>query len=101
MLWILGEFVGIQESYASATEAAEAIRQCVEGIRTCIGEIPIYVELAQEENATEEKTLPKEAGAGKPKLLADGTYATETAYTAAGSSGLRNEKTRPPLRSAY
>ncbi|KAJ4498415.1 coatomer protein [Lentinula lateritia] len=97
VLWILGEFVGIQESYASATEAAEAIRQCVEGIRTCIGEIPIYVELAQEENATEEKTLPKEAGAGKPKLLADGTYATETAYTAAGSSGLRNEKTRPPL----
>ncbi|KAJ3891245.1 adaptin N terminal region-domain-containing protein [Lentinula edodes] len=98
VLWILGEFVGIQESYASASEAAEAIRQCVEGIRTCIGEIPIYVESAQEENATEEKTLPKEAGAGKPKLLADGTYATETAYTAAGSSGLRNEKTRPPLR---
>ncbi|KAJ4493995.1 adaptin N terminal region-domain-containing protein [Lentinula edodes] len=98
VLWILGEFVGIQESYASASEAAEAIRQCVEGIRTCIGEIPIYVESAQEENVTEEKTLPKEAGAGKPKLLADGTYATETAYTAAGSSGLRNEKTRPPLR---
>ncbi|KAJ3850057.1 adaptin N terminal region-domain-containing protein [Lentinula lateritia] len=98
VLWILGEFVGIQESYASASQAAEAIRQCVEGIRTCIGEIPIYVESAQEENTTEEKTLPKEAGAGKPKLLADGTYATETAYTAAGSSGLRNEKTRPPLR---
>ncbi|KAH7875122.1 adaptin N terminal region-domain-containing protein [Lentinula edodes] len=98
VLWILGEFVGIQESYASASEAAEAIRQCVEGIRTCIGEIPIYVESAQEENATEEKTLVKEVGAGKPKLLADGTYATETAYTAAGSSGLRNEKSRPPLR---
>ncbi|KIK68837.1 hypothetical protein GYMLUDRAFT_34829 [Collybiopsis luxurians FD-317 M1] len=97
VLWILGEFVGVQDSYPSASEAAEAIKQCVDGIRACIGDIPIYVESAQEENAPEiETSESKEAGGGRPKVLADGTYATETAYTT--TQAPRNEKSRPPLR---
>lgn len=101
VLWILGEFVGIQDSYPSANAAAEAVKQCVEGIRTCIGDIPIYVEPTQEENVADtEGGDPKETVGGRPKVLADGTYGTETAYTTS-SSGVRNEKARPPLRSAY
>ncbi|KAJ3786324.1 adaptin N terminal region-domain-containing protein [Lentinula aff. detonsa] len=98
VLWILGEFIGAEDSYPSPSSAAEAIKQCVEGIRTCIGDIPIYVDPTQEENSADDATVPKEAGGGKPKVLADGTYATETAYTAVGPSESRNEKARPPLR---
>ncbi|KAJ3830977.1 hypothetical protein F5878DRAFT_679430, partial [Lentinula raphanica] len=43
-------------------------------------------------------TIHKEAGGGKPKVLADGTYATETAYNATTSSESQIGKARPPLR---
>ncbi|KAJ3766469.1 hypothetical protein FB446DRAFT_825072 [Lentinula raphanica] len=97
VLWILGEFVGAQDSYSSTNEAAEAIKQCIEGIRTCLGDIPIYVDSAQE-TKLDDVTIHKEAGGGKPKVLADGTYATETAYNATTSSESQIGKARPPLR---
>ncbi|KAJ3839311.1 coatomer protein [Lentinula raphanica] len=98
VLWILGEFVGAQDSYSSTNEAAEAIKQCIEGIRTCLGDIPIYVDSAQEETNLDDVAIHKEAGGGKPKVLADGTYATETAYNTTTSSDSQIGKARPPLR---
>ncbi|KAJ3768462.1 coatomer protein, partial [Lentinula raphanica] len=97
VLWILGEFVDSQDSYSS-TKAAEAIKQCIEGIRTCLGDIPIYVDSAQEETDLDVVTIHKEAGGGKPKAVADGTYATETANNATTSSESQIGKARPPLR---
>ncbi|KAJ3826913.1 coatomer protein [Lentinula raphanica] len=97
VLWILGEFVGAQDSYSSTNEAAEAIKQCIEGIRTCLGDIPIYVDSAQEETNLDDVAIHKEAGGGKPKVLADGTYATETAYNTTTSSDSQIGKARPPL----
>ncbi|KAG0695021.1 hypothetical protein DFH29DRAFT_957099, partial [Suillus ampliporus] len=41
----------------------------------------------------------KVGGNGRPKVLADGTYATETAYTSTGSARLEAVKaaSKPPL----
>ena len=75
-------------------------------IRKVIGEVPILAseqKLLDEANnggevAEEEK--PKEGG-GRPKVLADGTYATETAFTSSGAANLEAVKaaSKPPLRS--
>lgn len=48
----------------------------------------------------EVKEEKKVEGGGRPKVLADGTYATETAYTSAGSARLEAVKaaSKPPLR---
>ncbi|KAF5389400.1 hypothetical protein D9757_004404 [Collybiopsis confluens] len=94
VLWILGEFVGVQDSYSSPHDAAEAITQCMNGIRACIGDIPIYIEPAQGENEAEVSELT-DVGSGRPKVLADGTYATETAYTV---PVIPKERSRTPLR---
>ncbi|KAG0702556.1 coatomer beta C-terminal region-domain-containing protein [Suillus ampliporus] len=47
-----------------------------------------------------EKEDKKVEGSGRPKVLADGTYATETAYTSAGSARSEAVKaaSKPPLR---
>ena len=76
-------------------------------IRKVIGEIPILAseqKLLDEANngveVAEEKEKPKEGG-GRPKVLADGTYATETAFTSSGAANLEAVKaaSKPPLRS--
>ena len=77
-------------------------------IRKVLGEIPILASeqrLLDEVNtgdgeASEEKEKQKEGG-GRPKVLADGTYATETAFTSAGTANLESVKSasKPPLRS--
>ncbi len=77
-------------------------------IRKVLGEIPILASeqrLLDEVNtgdgeASEEKEKHKEGG-GRPKVLADGTYATETAFTSAGTANLESVKaaSKPPLRS--
>lgn len=75
-----------------------------------LGEIPI---LASEQRlldeaggdgeaaADAEKEKGKAEGGGKPKVLADGTYATETAFTSSSAARLEAVKnaTKPPLRS--
>ena len=112
VLWILGEYV------EEATDIEAAMRE----VRKVLGEIPI---LASEQRAAEDlgeargvsldkdgeggvdvkgKEEAKKEGAGRPRVLADGTYATESAYTAGGAVGglggavVGAVKTKPPLR---
>ena len=79
-------------------------------IRKVIGEVPI---LASEQrlldeadvhtvDIDEEKEKPKE-GSSRPKVLADGTYATETAFTSSSAANLEAVKaaSKPPLRSTH
>lgn len=98
ILWILGEYV----------EATSDINATIREIRKVLGEVPILAseqrlldEAGGEEEAEEEK--PKTEGGGRPKVLADGTYATETAYTSTSAARLEAVKTaaKPPLRSAF
>lgn len=98
ILWILGEYV----------EGISDIQSTLQEIRKVLGEIPILASeqrLLDEtshgdegEDAREDK--PKEGG-GRPKVLADGTYATETAYTSTTTARLEAVKAaaKPPLRS--
>jgi coatomer subunit beta len=98
ILWILGEYV----------ESVDDIQVTMHEIRKVIGEIPILAseqKLLDEANGGtvevgEEKEKPKEGG-GRPKVLADGTYATETAFTSSGAANLEAVKaaSKPPLRS--
>ncbi|KAK7473293.1 coatomer subunit beta [Stygiomarasmius scandens] len=105
VLWILGEFVGIQNDGDNSGD--EAIKEAIAGIRGCIGDIPIYVAGVGEGEASAEgdgkegggEEAPKETS--KPKVLADGTYASESAFTASTGTGggmSLKEKNRWPLR---
>ncbi|KAG9119920.1 coatomer subunit beta, partial [Ceratobasidium sp. 392] len=114
-LWIVGEYVA---------EASE-IEAVFEEVRRVIGEIPILAaeqvwltaspffpdvlaylpsqRLLDAANASapeDDKDKEKKEPATKPKILADGTYATETAYSAAGQARLEAVRgaTKPPLR---
>jgi coatomer subunit beta len=72
-----------------------------------LGEIPILASeqrLLDEAGGEEDKKEDKKVeGSGRPKVLADGTYATETAYTSTTSARLEAVKTasKPPLRGAW
>ncbi|KAF8216278.1 coatomer beta subunit [Mycena galopus ATCC 62051] len=96
VLWILGEYI----------ESVPEIQAAMQEIRKVLGEIPI---LASEQKllddvagGEEEATSPKAetGGGGKPKVLADGTYATETAYSSTTTARLEAVRTasKPPLR---
>jgi coatomer subunit beta len=98
ILWILGEYV----------ESVSDIQSTMREVRKVLGEIPILASEqrlldaaagdGEEEEAKEAK--PKTEGGGRPKVLADGTYATETAYTSASVARLEAVKAaaKPPLR---
>jgi len=98
-LWILGEYV----------ENVADIQSTMQEIRKVLGEIPILAseqrlldEAAGEGGAEEtDKAKVDGAGGGRPKVLADGTYATETAYTSTTTARLEAVKAaaKPPLRS--
>ncbi|KAF5312232.1 hypothetical protein D9619_002508 [Psilocybe cf. subviscida] len=97
ILWILGEYV----------ETVADIQSAMREIRKVIGEIPILAseqrlldEAGGDNDAEEEVEKPKTEGSTRPKVLADGTYATETAYTSASSARLEAVKAaaKPPLR---
>ncbi|KAL1738136.1 coatomer beta C-terminal region-domain-containing protein, partial [Schizophyllum fasciatum] len=96
VLWILGEYV---------TDVPD-IQATMQEVRKVLGEIPI---LAAEQRALDEAAGTVEADADgeaeegvkastRPKVLADGTYATETAYSSAGPSSVQSTKSKPPLR---
>ncbi|CAD6919439.1 unnamed protein product [Tilletia controversa] len=100
-LWIAGEYC----------ESVEDIKEAIQQIRKVIGEVPILAAeerlLAQQENA-EEPDDAQAAAAAKPitvtRVRADGTYATETAFSAEANqqaAALQAVKTaiKPPLRS--
>jgi len=99
ILWILGEYV----------ETANKIVDTFQEVRKVLGEIPI---LAAEQRLLDETTPTvddedkrdgdekKESVTTRPKVLADGTYATETAYTSTASARLEAVQAadKPPLR---
>ncbi|KIP11707.1 hypothetical protein PHLGIDRAFT_82967 [Phlebiopsis gigantea 11061_1 CR5-6] len=94
VLWILGEYA----------ETVPEIQQTFQELRKVLGEIPI---LASEQKLLDETGAEDEEKKGevktestKPKVLADGTYATETAFTSMSSARLEAVKAaaKPPLR---
>ena len=102
IMWIIGEY-SLEE---------KDIRDAWKRIRTSLGEIPI---LASEQRLLEEhedgEQQPEDqvnggskaaAPSGSRKVLADGTYATETALTSQSSAAARLEAVKaaqkPPLR---
>ena len=77
-------------------------------MRRVIGEIPILAaeqrlldEVSIDDEERKEGDEKKESVTTKPKVLADGTYATETAYSSTTSAQLEavQAATKPPLRS--
>jgi coatomer subunit beta len=97
ILWILGEYV----------ENTLDIQTTMREVRNVLGEIPI---LASEQRLLDDsdaevvkERVEKEAkseGGSRPKVLADGTYATETAYMSVNVARLEAVKAavKPPLR---
>ena len=97
ILWILGEYV----------DSVDDIQMTMQQIRKVIGEVPILSseqklldEALHTGEIDEDKEKPKEGGS-RPKVLADGTYATETAFTSSSAANLEAVKaaSKPPLRS--
>ena len=89
VLWIIGEF----------SLEAKDIRDAWKGIRSSLGEIPI---LASEQRLLDEASEGKEpeqvnghakasAPSGSRKVLADGTYATESALTSSAAAKAKLE----------
>lgn len=98
ILWILGEYV----------ESAQEIVSTFQEVRKVLGDIPILAaeqrlldETGVEEEEKKEGDEKKESVTTKPKVLADGTYATETAFSSTASARLEAVKaaSKPPLRS--
>ncbi|KAF7323176.1 Coatomer protein [Mycena chlorophos] len=92
VLWILGEYI----------ETVEDIQSFMQETRKVLGEIPILAseqKLLDDANAgdEDEASSPKVETGGRPKVLADGTYATETAYSVTKLEAVR-AASKPPLR---
>ncbi|KAB5577696.1 putative coatomer complex beta chain [Coniochaeta sp. 2T2.1] len=101
ILWIVGEY-SLEE---------KDIRDAWKRIRASLGEIPILaseqrlldnVEGDEEPKAEEVNGHSKAAPTGSRRVLADGTYATETALTSQSSAAAKLEAVKaaqkPPLR---
>ena len=97
VLWILGEYA----------ETVPEIQQTFQELRKVIGELPILASeqrLLDEAGADEEEKKDEvKTEAAKPRVLADGTYATETAFTSANTARLEAVKaaSKPPLRGTF
>ncbi|KAI9566320.1 adaptin N terminal region-domain-containing protein [Boletus coccyginus] len=95
VLWILGEYV----------ESASDIERTMVEVRGVLGEIPILAAETREaegndlvEGGEEDGAAAGQSGGTRPKVLADGTYATETAYTSSAPVNVSASKSKPPLR---
>ena len=100
VLWVVGEY----------SLEANDIREAWKRIRTSLGEIPILAaeqRLLDEQSSEEVPAEDQVNGQGKPaqskpKVLADGTYAQETALTSQSAAAARLEAIKaaqkPPLR---
>lgn len=101
ILWILGEYV----------ENVADIERAMKEIRKVLGEIPILAseqrlldEAVGAEGGDEEKEVKDKKVDSRPRVLADGTYATESAYTTSASAAkLEAVKAaaKPPLRGMH
>lgn len=73
-LWIISEY---------CTRSAEEIAAAVEMIKSCLGPLPLFKQRGEdgEEEEAEATSLPIpiQAAAARPAVLADGSYATQTA----------------------
>ncbi|OAG36762.1 hypothetical protein AYO21_09035 [Fonsecaea monophora] len=102
-LWVIGEY-SLQEN---------DIKEAWKRIRASLGEIPILAseqrlldEQSNEDGEAKEQvnghSAPKPAASGSRKILADGTYATESALTSDSAAKARLEAVKaaqkPPLR---
>ena len=95
VLWILGEYV----------EGVSDIERAMIEFRGVLGEIPILAAEIREaegngagEEAEEDGAATGQSGGTRPKVLADGTYATESAYTTSAPVSVSTGKSKPPLR---
>lgn len=100
-LWIVGEYCVDQKD----------IREAWKRIRQSLGEIPILAseqrlldeQPGEDDDQTNGSSKPAGAPTGSRKVLADGTYATESALTSESASLAKLEAVRasqkPPLRS--
>jgi len=97
VLWILGEYI----------EELGDIEGALAEIRKLIGEIPILAAEARAAEGGSQGSSDQDGdttagstggGAGRPRVLADGTYATETAYSAAPTRTEASQASKPPLR---
>ncbi|KAG8996714.1 coatomer subunit beta [Tulasnella sp. JGI-2019a] len=89
-LWIAGEYCSDPQD----------IQEAMQAIRKVVGEVPI---LTAEQRSADDGALGDDAGEKKeggpkhvPRVLADGTYATESAYTT--KTDAVKSSTKPPLR---
>lgn len=89
-LWIIGE-------YCLTTEDIEA---SMEQIRNALGEIPLLAsEQKNSENEMDDSTSKdtEEKKSAQPRVLADGTYATESAFSS-NTTTKKDNKQKPPIR---
>ncbi|PCH34145.1 coatomer protein [Wolfiporia cocos MD-104 SS10] len=96
VLWILGEYA----------EDVDDIQNIFLELRKVLGEVPILAseqrlleEAGAEDEEKKDEQQPKTEST-RPKVLEDGTYATETAFTSMSSARLEAIKAaaKPPLR---
>ncbi|KAL4872780.1 hypothetical protein BDV12DRAFT_161511 [Aspergillus spectabilis] len=97
VLWVVGEY-SLEE---------RDIREAWKKIRASLGEIPILASEQRLLDEVPEDSIPKEqinghAKSSAPKVLADGTYATESALTSQSAVAARLQAVKaaqkPPLR---
>ncbi|KAI6018718.1 coatomer beta C-terminal region-domain-containing protein, partial [Pisolithus microcarpus] len=94
VLWILGEYM----------EKLDAIEMVLAEIRKIISQIPILAAESREEEGNPQTDEERDegnfsgTGAGRPRVLADGTYATETAFSVSSTRTESSKTAKPPLR---
>lgn len=97
-LWIVSEY---------CTRSAEEIAAAVEMIKGCVGPLPLFKEREvgeEEEVEAPSLPIPIQMAAARPTVLADGSYATQTALPgeaqggAAGAAGAGAAANVPNLR---
>lgn len=95
-LWILGEYCTTEKD----------IKNALRGIRNSVGELPILdteqrlLDRQNLDESEEEKATETNTSKGTRRVLADGTYATESAFTESKKANLEafNGALKPPLR---
>ncbi|XP_065072384.1 coatomer subunit beta-like [Rhopilema esculentum] len=88
-LWILGEYC----------IRASDIQSVMNEIKTGLGEIPIVDDELKKEAGEDSEAHEDSKGSGQKLVTADGTYATQSAFTSkTGGAGAKADDKRPPLR---
>jgi coatomer subunit beta len=98
-LWIIGEYC---QTELEINEAWDQIRQVLGEVPLLASEQRLLDEKEREDNDQGKESDDKVAVSSSRRILPDGTYATESAYTETPSSAARLDSvksaTKPPLR---